>query len=168
MVNFSIPLRLSVPESSLTVLHPQIRYCKVPALPSHFYIWVMPADHHIHRITEWLLWTSCSSIPYSAINRLPRTVSGWAFNFSKDGESTISLGNLSHCLTTFTIKMFFCCIQMEFSVFILCPLSLATTGKSLVPCSLHPFFRYLHTLVISRLRILFSRLNSPRSLSFSS
>lgn len=56
--------------------------------------------------------------------------------------------------------------------FILCllPLFLAfnTTKKSLVPSSLHLSFRYFYTLIRSLWSLLFSRLNSPRSLSFSS
>ena len=46
-------------------------------------------------------------------------------------------------------------------------LSLGMTGKSLARSSLHPPFRFLRTLIKSFL-ILFSRLNSPSSLSLSS
>lgn len=44
-------------------------------------------------------------------------------------------------------------------------LSPGTTKKSLAPSSLHPLFRNLHTLIKFDLGLVFSRLNSPSSIS---
>lgn len=57
-------------------------------------------------------------------------------NVSTNGDYTISPGNMYHCLTILTVKMF-SRVQTVFHVFNLCPLPLVlllgTTEKSLVP-----------------------------------
>ena len=61
-------------------------------------------------------------------------------------------------------------VQMECPVFQCAPISsgpasLGTPGKSLAPSSAFPPFRYLYALLEIPLSLLFSRLNSPTSVS---
>jgi len=87
-----------------------------------------------------------------------------------DTPSTTSLGNFCQWSVTLMVKTFFLIfignLVFHFLPIVSC-LSLGTTEKSLAPSSLYLPFRYLYTLINDALSLLFSRLNSPRSLSFS-
>ncbi|KAK4817104.1 hypothetical protein QYF61_027967 [Mycteria americana] len=101
-------------------------------------------------------------------SRLPGTVSRWLLSGSKDGDSTTSLGSLCQCLVIHTGKKCFLRFRRNLLCFSLCPLplvlSLGTTEKTLALSSLQPPFRVMRF----PLRLLFSRLNTHSSLSFSS
>jgi len=75
------------------------------------------------------------------------------------------------CLVTLTVQTCFLMFGGNLLCFILClltlVLSLGTTEKSLAASSLCSPFRYLYTLMRSHQSLLFSRFNSPSSLSLS-
>ena len=75
--------------------------------------------------------TPCSSRVTQS--RLHRTASRWVLNFSREGDSTTSLGNLFQCSVTLRVKKFFLMFSWNFLCFSLCPLplvlSLGTTEK---------------------------------------
>jgi len=111
-----------------------------------------------------LVQAPCSS--RTTYSQLPRTVSRWLLNISKEGDSTASLGNLCQC--SVTAKKCFLMFRGNLLCLSLCPLplvlSLGATEKSLALSSLHPPFRYLYTLLRhTPPSLLFSRLNSPSS-----
>jgi len=67
-------------------------------------------------------------------------------DISKEGDSTLPLGNLFHCLTTLTVKKdFLPKFKKKFIVFqsvpMLSVLSLGTTEKGMAP--VHPLVSYL-------------------------
>ena len=115
-----------------------------------------------HTITEVVkvgrnLWRSSCPIPLLKHGHLdpglPRTMSRWLLNISKDGGSTTSLSNLCQCLVTCTVKKCFPMFGGNLLCFSVCTLplvlSLGTTEKGLALSSLHPRFRYFHTLMRS-------------------
>ena len=107
---------------------------------------------------------------YSQI-RLPRAPSSLALTVSRNGASTTSLGNLFQCLTTLTIEDFFVISNLNLPSLSLKPfplfLSTQTLLKSLSSSFLYlPFNMYL-PFIRSPQSLLFSRLNSPSSLSLS-
>jgi len=75
-----------------------------------------------------------------------RAPSSLTLNVSKDGASTISLGNLLQCLTTITVKNCFLISNLDLLSFSLKSYSLAlsqqTLLKSLYSSFLQPPFRY--------------------------
>lgn len=82
---------------------------------------------------------------------LPRSMSRWLLNISKEEDSTTSVGNLWKRLVTPSVKK---CLLMfrgnllRFNLW-LSPLglSLTTTEKCLVPFALNSLFRCLYTLI---------------------
>lgn len=82
-----------------------------------------------HRMSEsqgsWgcLVWSLAQAEPASS--RLLRTLSTWALNISKEGDSTNSLENLCHRLVTLTAGQIFLMFRRNLSYFRLCPLPLA-------------------------------------------
>ena len=142
-----------------------------------FNIWTTSAANsrsvHSHRITEsqiteWpslggmskshLIQCSCSS--RTTWSQLPRTISRWLLNVSKDGNPTIAVGNLCQCSVTLTVKKCFLIFRKNISFISLSSLplvvSLGTTGKRFSQSSLDPPFRYLCTLRISPWTFCFS------------
>ena len=99
-----------------------------------------------HLVQPW-----CSS--RATWNWLPRTMSRRLLNFSKDGDTTASPGNLCQCSVTLSVTKCFLMFRGNLPCFSLCPLplvlSLGTTEQSLAPSSLHPPCRYWCTLMRS-------------------
>lgn len=102
-------------------------------------------------------------------SRLPKTVSSWVLNISKNGDSTTSLGNLFWGSVTFSGKKKktnhkggFSMFKWNFPYFRWCALPLVLSlgnTKSLPTSSLLPLVRYLHTLVRSPLSFFLLRLS---------
>lgn len=82
-----------------------------------------------HRFTERLMMGGTSGghliqAPCSSRvteSQLPRTTSRWLLNIFKSGESTMSLGHLSQCLVSLTVKMCFLMFRESILCFSLCP-----------------------------------------------
>lgn len=70
---------------------------------------------------------------------------------SKDGGTTTPLGNLYQCLVTLRVKKCFLMLWQSLLCFIFVPIATGNvTGhhwKELALSSLHPLFRYVHTLI---------------------
>lgn len=80
--------------------------------------------------------------------------------------------NPYQCSVTLMVNKHFLMFRRDNLPFSWCSLpivlSLGTTETCLTPCSLHPSFRHLRTLMRSPSKILFSRLKYPSFLSLSS
>jgi len=101
--------------------------------------------------------------------RLLKAPSNLALNTAREGAATASLGNLCQGLTTLTVKNFFCKSSLNLPFFSLKPSPLILLLQALVksPSSfLAGPFRYRKAPRKSPRSLLFSRLNSPNSLSF--
>jgi len=104
---------------------------------------------HVHRITEWLKLKGTSGghlvqplCPSKTTkSKLSMIVCRWLLIISKDGDTTISLGNLCRCSVTLTVKMSFLMFRCDLLCFSLCPVSpvqsQGTTEESLAPFFLH-------------------------------
>jgi len=100
--------------------------------------------------------------------RLLRAPSSLALNTARERAATASLGSLGQRFTTLIVKNFFLISSLNLSCFSLKPLP-----RSITPCpcrkslSILPVgpFRYWKTAERSPCSLLFSRLNSPNSLS---
>ena len=104
--------------------------------------------------------------------RLLKAPSNLALNTSRDGASTASLGNLCQCLTNLRAKNFFLIANLNLPSSSLKPLCLILSLHGLVkspsPAFLYPpAFRYWKADIRYPQSLLFSRLNSPNSLSLS-
>ena len=64
--------------------------------------------------------------------RLPRALPGLALKISSDRASSISLGNLFHCLTTLTVKDFFLVSNLNLPSLSLKPLPLFLSQQPLL------------------------------------
>ena len=64
--------------------------------------------------------------------RLLRAPSNLAWNVSRDGASTTSLGNLCQCLTTLTVKNFFLISSLHLPSFSLKPFLLVLAQQALL------------------------------------
>jgi len=109
-----------------------------------------------HRITDWLEGTSgallvqppCSS--RDTYSSLPRIMSRWLLNVSKNGDCTTSPGNLCQCSATLTVRK---CFLMLRSIFLCISLrtlplvlSLGTTHKQLASVLFAPSLQeFVHT-----------------------
>lgn len=75
------------------------------------------------------------------------------FDISKKGNFPASLGTLCQCSVNCTAQKCLLMFRQNLLCSILFPLPLVllpgTTERSLAPCSLHPLFRYLYTLMRS-------------------
>ena len=71
---------------------------------------------YVLSIIEWLRLEGTQS-------QLPRTMSRWLLNFSKDGDSTSSLGNLCPCSVNLTVEKVFPNVQREPPVFRFVPVA---------------------------------------------
>jgi len=104
--------------------------------------------------------------------RLLRAPSNLALNTAREGASTASLGNLFQCLTTLRIKNLFLRTNRTLPFFSLKRLPLVLSLHVLVnspsPAFLLAPFGYWKAGRRSLWSLLFSRLNSPNSLSLSS
>jgi len=104
--------------------------------------------------------------------RLLRALSNLTLNVSRDGESTTSLGNLCQCFIALSVKNFFLVSNLNLPSFSLKPLPLVLSLHALVkspsPAFLQAPFKYWKAAIRSPQSPLFSRLNSPSSLSLSS
>lgn len=63
----------------------------------------------LHLVTEWLRLEGNTS----HLIWLPRTMARWLLNVSKEGASTISLGNMYQCSDTITLKKLSPDVQRE-------------------------------------------------------
>lgn len=118
------------------------------------------------------LWRSSNST--SLLNRvtysiLPRIVSRWLFNISREADSATSIGNLCQFSVSIRVKKFFLMFRWNF---LCCSLYLLpyhwTPLRTVCHCPLDPPFPVYdqsYTLFIYPLRLLFFR---PTSLSLSS
>lgn len=108
---------------------------------------------------------SSSRINY---RRLPRTLSSWILNMSKDGDSATSLDKLFQCLAILTVKKNSLLFKKNFLYFSLWPMTLVHLEHHLEkPGSIffilpHQVLLYIAQMCLS---LLFSRLNHPSSLS---
>ena len=104
--------------------------------------------------------------------RLLRAPSNLALNTAREGAATASLGNLFQCFTTLMLKNFFQTSNLNLPSFSLQPFPLVLSLHTLVispsPSFLEAPFWYWKAAVRSPWSLLFSRLNSPNSLSLSS
>lgn len=100
--------------------------------------------------------------------RLPRATSSLTLNASRDGASTVSLGNLFQCFTAFWVKNFLLISNLNPSCLRLKPfplvLSLSTLVNSHSPSCLYAHFKYWKATMRSLWSLLFSKLNEPSSL----
>ena len=136
--------------------------------------WPWP-NYNFHRTAEVgrHLWRSSTPTTCSEQGQQEQYAQGHVqlgFEYLQHGDSTNSRSNLFQCLTTLTSKKFVLTFKWNFLYFNLCfsPLVLLLhITKSLTLSSLLAPIRHLYTLVRSCLSLLFSRLNSPSSLSLS-
>lgn len=93
---------------------------------------------YCHRMVEVgrKLWKSSGAL-------LPRTMSSWPFSISKDGDFTISLGNLDWCSISRIMKKCFWVPRWNRLCFSLCPLTLVLSQNTIIG-----FFRLEKTLKI--------------------
>jgi len=104
--------------------------------------------------------------------RLLKATFNLALNTVREGAATTSLSNLLQCLTTLIAENFFLVSNLNLPSFSLKPLSFVLLQEALLKSLSHPFlqayFTYWKAAVRSPCSLLFSRLNSPNSLSLSS
>ena len=84
-----------------------------------------------HRIIEWLkiikFQPLCHGQGHFPLHQILKVPSNLALNTSREGTSTMSLGNLCQCLTTLTGKNFFLRSNLNLPSFSLKLLPLITT-----------------------------------------
>lgn len=80
-----------------------------------------------------------------------KCMSSQVLNISKDGESTVSLGNLCQCLNTIKVEKFFLCLNADSCVLtcVHCLLSCLSKLLKLTLLSLLPLFQYLYKFIRS-------------------
>jgi len=103
--------------------------------------------------------------------RVLRAASSLALSTAREGAATASLGSLGQCFTTLMVKNFFPISNLNLPSFSLEPFALSYHCTPLCKAPLHPSCRPLQALAAalrSPQSLLFSRLNSPNSLSLSS
>lgn len=104
-------------------------------------------------------------------SRLPRVMSSWILNISKDNNSTTSLGNTFHCSTPLTVKKFLLFLSEFFCISLCAHCFLSFPWTPMRRACLHLLY-FPHQVFTSidniPLRFLFSWLNSSSSLKLSS
>ena len=107
--------------------------------------------------TDHLNHPSCNEQGHIQLHQILRALFNIMLNISKGGASTTSLGNLCQCFTTLIVKNFFLISYLNLLY-----------RKSPSPSFLSAPFKYWKAAIRSLRSLLFSRLNSPNSLSLSS
>lgn len=125
------------------------------------------SESHVAEVGRDFWWssgpTSYSSRTTVTYSWFPRIMSRWPFQYHlMDRDSISPLGNLHQCSVPLQQKCFLV-FQRNLLCFILCPVSVGTTEKSLALSLLCPSFNYSYSSWDSPWA--FSRLNSPISLS---